>query len=105
MAGQGPRVGQPADTRLVLTSDTGLAIQFYSMLKCEIWTSPISLMGTQGSGSYLRSGQDLDHQASNTKSLSFFVIQLYLFSILELKSSNPLKLKCIGLTLMELCVG
>lgn len=50
MAGWGPGLGQPADTRLVLTSDPGLAIQFYSVLKYEIWALPISLMGTQGSG-------------------------------------------------------
>lgn len=69
MAGQGPRLGQPADTRLVLTSDTGFAIQLYSMLKYEIWALPISLMGTQGSGNYLRSRQDLDHPAFKSKSL------------------------------------
>lgn len=64
MAGQGPGPGQPADTRLMLTSDTGFAIQLYSMLKYEIWASLISLMRTQGSGS--SPGQDLGHPASNT---------------------------------------
>lgn len=71
MAGQGPGLGQPADTRLVLTSDTGFAIQLYSMLKYEIRASHISLMGTLGSGSYLRSRQDLDHPAFKIKSLFF----------------------------------
>lgn len=81
MAGQGPRLGQPADTRLVLTSDTGFAIQLYSMPKYEIWALPISLMGTQGSGNYLRSRQDTQLLRAN----HFFVIHLFLFSVLELK--------------------
>ena len=49
MAGGGPGLGQPADARLVLTSDSGLALQFYSMLECETWIFPILLIGTQGS--------------------------------------------------------
>lgn len=104
MAGQGPGLGQPADTRLVLTSDTGFAIRLYSVLKYEIWASPILLM--QGSGRYLRSGQDLNHPACKTKSLFFFFfIQLFLFSVLEIKKKSILKLKCVGLKLMKLCVG
>lgn len=87
MAGWGPGLGQPADTRLVLTSDTGLAIQLYSMLKYEMWAAPVSLVGTQGSGGCPRPGQDLDHLASKTKSL-FCVRQSFLFSGLELKTQN-----------------
>lgn len=49
VAGGGPGLWQPADARLLLTSDTGLALQFYSMLECETWIFPILLMGTQGS--------------------------------------------------------
>lgn len=77
MAGQGPRPGQPADTRLMLTSDTGFAIQLYSMLKYETWASLISLMGIQESGSY--PGQDLDHLASNIKSLFFYDSFVFVF--------------------------
>lgn len=93
MAGQGPRVGQPADTRLVLTSDTGLAIQLYSMLKCEVWASPISLMGTQGSEGIL--GLDRTWITGLLTPSHFFifyfylfVIQLYLLSVLELKQQQ-----------------
>lgn len=35
----------------------------------------------------------------------FFVIQLFLFSILELKNRSLLRLRCVVLRLMELCVG
>lgn len=108
MAGEGPRVGQPADTRLVLTSDTGFAIQLYSMLKCEIWASPISLMGGGGP----RGQEDilgLDRVwiiGFLTPNHLLCVIQLYLFSVLEFKNNNrsPLKLKCVGLKLVELCI-
>lgn len=68
MAGQGPGLGQPADIRLVLTSGTSLAIQLYSMPKCEIMDLTYFTDGDVGQEVILRPGWDLDHLASKTKS-------------------------------------
>lgn len=65
VAGQGPRLGQAADTRLVLTSDTVLPCSSTvgTLLKHETQASPMSLMGTVWSQGYFKSAWDLDHHS------------------------------------------
>lgn len=70
VAGQGPRLGQAADTRLVLTSDTALpwSSTVGTLLKYETRASPMPLMGTVRSQGYFKSAWDLDYH-SKLKSL------------------------------------
>lgn len=96
----GARLGQEADTRLVLTSDTASPCisLVHTLPKYETSTSPITLMETLWARAYFKSGLP----ASKIKSL-VFVIWLPFFSVLELTNGTVLKLNFLGL--MSFCDG